>query len=587
MKRTLTLALSLFTLLSCASTNETTRDAAPAVEADTVATVAAAYWDAIMHRYPEWATSTGDHRFDDRMTEMGPGPRAKWRETILTLKARAEKLPEGEGQERLTRALLIRQLDEGVAMIDAGFDTWDVDQMSGPQATWPYFFSKEHPMKTAEDARNLAARYRAIPSYIDGHLADLKDGFHSGKVAPRIVVDRVINQLDDLLNAKDGVVFVKVAERVPAGNDELKAEIANLAKTTVMPALEKYRDFLEDKYREKAREEVGLSAMSGGREAYALLAKHHTTTSLTPEQIHEIGKKEIERIEGEMRKLAKERGHKGDVRSFLDALRKDEKFLTDSRDELFNTFGAALKRADAALPKAFGRLPKLGYKVEPMDAEREKDAPAAYYQPGSVADGREGIFVANLYAPRTRPTFNSEVLAFHEAVPGHHLQIALAQEVEGLPRFRQEGGTTAFVEGWGLYSERLSDELGLYSSLEARVGYLGYAAWRASRLVVDTGMHHMGWSREQAVDYLAAHTTLGETDVNNEIDRYIVMPGQALAYMIGCLRILELRAHAEKTLDEAFSLPAFHDAVLGDGALPLALLDENVSRKLGIPPPAR
>lgn len=584
-------------LSACATAAEKTEKPVAEAPADAGAVVrelSAKWWEMLMERSPEWATAVGDHRYDDRLSARGPAARAAWRARLSAfhdeVEARARSIDRAalKDSSAVTLELLRREVREALVGEDLGFATFEVDQMGGPQASLPYFFSVEHPMETRADVENLLARYHAVPAHLDGLTADLEEGLAGDRTAPRVVTERVIKQLDALLAAPAGV-FVRVQDRVPeslpaAEREAAQRAIREAAETEVRPAFERYRAFLKERYLPRARDDVGLSAMPGGKAAYAHLAAHYTTTTLTPEQIHEIGLKELARIEVEMAKLAKERGHRGDVKSFLASLREDRSQYAQSREELLDTFRVALARADAKLPAAFGRLPKLPYRVEPLDAAREQDAPAAYYQPGSVQDARPGIFVANLHRFEERPVFNSEVLAFHEAVPGHHLQISIAQELAGLPRFRAEGGFTAFVEGWGLYSERLSDELGLYSSLEARVGYLGFAAWRASRLVVDTGMHHLGWTREQAIEFLGAHTTLGPVDVENEIDRYIAWPGQALAYMVGCLRILEIREHARSELGERFDLRAFHDALLGGGALPLDLLDDHVARALSISP---
>jgi uncharacterized protein (DUF885 family) len=559
------------------------------------------WWEKLMARHPEWATSTGDHRFNDRLGPMGPQARREWTQQlevfVASLEEGASELDETSlsPTDGLTLALLQREVRSTLERARLGFATFDVDQMSGPQASLPYFFAEEVPMSTGADVTNLIARYRALTPWMEGHLDDLREGMALGRTAPRVVVQRVIGQLKEVLRhekAPERSSFGAVRARIPAGLEAeerrvLEEDLLAATRESVLPAFRAYLEFLEKEYLPRAREQPGLGAMPGGKEAYAWLAGHYTTTELSPEEIHALGLKELARIEGEVARLAKERGHDGDVQSFLAALRKEKAQYAPSREALLESFKTALARADKKLPDAFGRLPKLPYEVKPMDAAREKDAPAAYYQPGAASDGRPGIFVANLHRHEERPLFNSEVLAFHEAVPGHHLQIALAQELSGLPKFRTEGGFTAFVEGWGLYSERLADELGLYTSLEARVGYLGFSAWRASRLVVDTGLHHMGWSRQQAVDFLGAHTTLGPVDVANEIDRYIAMPGQALAYMVGALRILELREHARAELGSRFDLRDFHDALLSAGALPLDVLDRYVSAQLGISPPVR
>jgi uncharacterized protein (DUF885 family) len=558
--------------------------------------LAAAWWDHLMQRHPIWATEVGDFRFNDKLEDLSPEARQRYRARAQTLLKGARgvlgdpNLPLLKRQDQLTADVLVRDIAGAEEGEDLGLHEVDVNQMYGLQASFAYFALHQHPMNTAKDALDLAGRYRGLKPYYDQHIANLQQGLAKGRAAPKVVVERVITQLDGLIAETEPAknVFGTVVGRLPAELDEgarqrLSGELLDGVRTGVIPGFTAYRDFLRDTYLSRARDDVSLSSMPGGPEAYAYLVRQHTTTSLSPDEIHQMGLNELERIEAEMARLAKERGHTGDVRSFLDALRADKSQYASSREALLESFKVALKRADAALPSAFGRLPKLPYRVEPMDAQREKDAPAAYYQPGSAEAGRDGVFVANLYRFEERPLFNSPVLAYHESVPGHHLQIAIGQEVEGLPRFRAEGGVTAYVEGWALYSERLSDELGLYTTLEEKVGFLGFAAWRASRLVVDTGLHHKGWTRQHAIDFLAAHTTLGPIDVENEIDRYIVIPGQALAYMVGCLRILELREQLRGALGERFRLAAFHDALLGTGPLPLELMEQHVTQTLTAP----
>lgn len=553
--------------------------------------LSAEYWDYLMRTSPQWATQSGDHRFDDRLGDTGPKAIAMQTRQEQELLSKARSITgDVTAADQVSLALLIEELERNLEAGQLGFATFDVHQMYGPQAMLPDFMTRQHPMKTREDVEHLLERYRAVPAYLNGHIDNLRQGLAAGRTAPRVVVDRVISQLDLMLAkvALEKSAFGKAVERIPASlapevKEELRAKILHETQHSVLAGFESYRRFLVDEYRAKARTTVGLGEMPGGKAAYAHLVRRHTTTAMTPDEIHQVGLDELARIEAKIAALAKERGFDGDVPTFLKTLRAERAQYAESREDLLASFRSALDRADKALPSAFGRLPKLPYKVEPLDASRERDAPAAYYQPGSPDDGRAGVFAANLYRFEERPLFNSDVLAFHEAVPGHHLQIALAQELEGIPQFRAESYNTAFVEGWALYSERLSDELGLYHDLESRVGYLGFAAWRASRLVVDTGLHAKGWSRQKAIDFLAAHTTLGKIDVENEIDRYIAMPGQALAYMIGCLHILSLRDHVKAHMGDRFSLPAFHDAVLGEGALPLSVLDAQVTAKLGVP----
>jgi len=574
--------------------------ASPPAASDQVALLSERYWDVLAEQHPEWATQAGDHRFDDQLTQTGPEVQAAFAQRLELLlqdvKALQASLSDGalDVQEAITLDLLHHQLDEAVAFAALKTWTYDVDQMNGPQANLPYFFATYHPMKTLADVENAERRLRAMVTFVDQHIASLRLGLDARQTAPKVVTERVIAQLDRFAASTDATSspFGPLLNRLPSDlGDDAKTQwttrLSSVIVDEVMPAWERYRVFLQETYLAQARPTPGVSTMKGGAELYALLVRHHTTLpDLTPEQIHQRGLDALAQIEAEMGRIGADNGVDGGAQAYLAHLKADKANYATSREGLFSTFAGALARADEKLPEAFGRLPKLPYEVKPMDATREKDAPAAYYQPGSAEDGRPGVFVANLHRFEERPTFNSDVLAFHEAVPGHHLQFALAQELEGLPKFRREAYVTAYGEGWGLYSERLCDELGLYPTPATRMGYLGFAAWRAVRLVVDTGMHHMGWSRQQALDFMNAHTSLGKVDVENEVDRYIVIPGQALSYMTGMLHLLSLRDHVQKSLGDAYSLSAFHDAVLEVGSVPLPVLDAHVSRALKVPPHA-
>lgn len=580
----------LVAVVACASCATEEPAAKPVVDTDgpdDVDALAAAYFDAKLARFPEFATLLGDDRFGDRLFETGPAARARYVESIAPLAARAAALAGSIGaslddERRLTLRMLEDEIGREIEAARLELSTIGVDQMDGPQATFAYFASTQQPMRHAKDARDLAARFRAFPAVVDGLIADLEIGLAAGRTSPAIVVDRVIAQVAALVDAPvDESPFVRAADRVPATvpaseRAALVEDLRRAAREGVLASFARYRTFLVEKYRPKARAEVGVTTLPGGDALYAFLARMHTTTTLTPDEIHAMGLAELARIEDAMRALAAERGHTGDARSFIDAVRADPNGFAKSRAELLAVYRAALTEAERALPRVVTRLPKLTVVVNEMDAAREKDAPAAYYEPGSLAAGRPGVYIANLHRFEERPLMNAHVLTFHEAVPGHHLQIALAQEMTTLPAFRREGHISAFVEGWALYSEELAGEIGLYPTVEARLGALGFAAWRASRLVVDTGLHAKGWTREHAIDFLAAHTTLGQVDVENEIDRYIAWPGQALAYMVGKLRIVALRQELQKSLGARFSLKRFHDVLLGSGPLPLALVEDHV-----------
>ena len=347
-------------------------------------------------------------------------------------------------------------------------------------------------------------------------------------------------------------------------------------ETSVIPAYTRLLSFLRAEYLPGARESIAMSALPDGEAWYAYNVAQMTTTDLTPREIHELGLREVERIRGEMEDVIAETGFEGSFEEFIDFLRTDPQFYFTDPEALLKTYRDIAKRADAASVRVIGTLPRLPYGVVRVPEYAEKSQTTAYYQPGSVEAGRPGQFFANTYDLDSRPQWEMEALTLHEAVPGHHLQIALQQELEDMAWFRRHGGYTAYIEGWGLYAESLGTEMGFYEDPYSKFGQLTYEMWRAVRLVVDTGMHSLGWSRQQAIDFFAANTGKAEHDIVVEIDRYIVWPGQALAYKIGELKIKELRARAEDRLGERFDVRAFHDVVLGSGALPLGILENQI-----------
>ena len=372
-----------------------------------------------------------------------------------------------------------------------------------------------------------------------------------------VAVERVIGQLKEMLaKPEENSPFAAKPALVPA------------IKDSVYPAYRTMLEFLEKEYLPKARtRDVGLWALPGGREAYLFRIRYHTTTELTAEEIHEIGLSELRSIQAEMKSIAK-----GELKPFMAKLKSDPKNFFASRDEVVASARRELEKANARLPRWFKRLPKNECEVKAIEDYREKDCVAAFYYPPDEKLTRKGIFYANTWEPTVRPKFNMPALAVHEAVPGHHLQIALAYEIEGIPRWRRQSSFTAFVEGWGLYSERLGDEMGLYEDDLSRYGMLTYQAWRACRLVVDTGLHALRWTRQQAIDFFMENVALSEPEVLNEIDRYIIWPGQALAYMVGKREILGLREDARARMGSRFDIKEFHDVVLRNGAIPLSTL---------------
>ena len=356
----------------------------------------------------------------------------------------------------------------------------------------------------------------------------------------------------------------------------LRAAAAKVYTATVRPAFQRLEDFLTKKYVPGARQTIAISALPDGARWYAWLARQQTTTDLTPRQIHELGLAEVKRIGVEMERVKNETGFKGTMSEFQVFLRTDPRFYFTDKEDLLRAYRDIAKRIDPELTKLFKTLPRNPYGVRPVPAYAEKSQTTAYYNPGSPDANRPGYFFANTYALNTRPKWEMEALTLHESVPGHHLQISLAQEMATLPEFRRNAGYTAFVEGWALYCENLGDELGLYTDPYSKFGQLTYEMWRAIRLVVDTGMHSFGWSRQQAIDYFKANAGKSEHDIEVEIDRYIVWPGQALAYKVGELKIKELRAFATRELGPKFDVRLFHDEILRNGAVPLSVLEAQI-----------
>ena len=512
-------------------------------------------WESMLRHAPTFATYLGDFRYNDRLADLSEDGRAARRKDAEGFLSRLSKidaasLPEGD---RVTADILRLQLEQSLEEEHHKFWQWEVDQMGGPQADFPQLMNF-HPLT---DEAGLIARFRAFPKYIDQYLENLRAGVLEGRIAMREAVERVIGQLKAMLaTPAEKSPFAAKPSLVPAITD------------SVYPAYRKMLDYLEKEYLQKSRtRDVGLWALPGGRAAYDFRIRYHTTTALSSEEIHQIGLDELRGIQKEMAAIAR-----GDLKAYMQKLKGDPRNFFASREDLLESARREVAKCKAALPKWFSRLPKNDCEVKAIEDYREKDSVAAFYYPPDEKLTRKGVFYANAYEPASRPRFNMAALAVHEAVPGHHLQIALAMEIEGLPRFRRQASFTAFIEGWGLYSERLGDEMGLYETELDRFGMLTYQAWRACRLVADTGLHSLRWTRQQAIDFFMENVALSEAEVLNEVDRYIIWPGQALAYMIGKREIFALREEARKALGPRFDIREFHDVVLRNGAVPLTTL---------------
>jgi len=544
-------------------------------QSDELAALAYDYWEGVLRRNPVLATFLGDHRYDDRLSDVGPEGRAEEEADLRDVLRRLEPLRDAQFdvEDRLTWDMLRLAVQAGLDALRLRLDEMSVDQMDGPQV-WLLELLNWHPTDTPEQVEQLIARFRAFGWYMDQYLDALRDGIRDRRTAPAIAVERVIAQLRALLGTPiDESPLTAPAPRQP---EHVASELRTAVEDVVYPVFGRMLEFLEDYLEHHARNDPGVWAVTDGDEIYALLVRQHTTTELGPDELHQMGRDDLEHIHREMRAIMQQRGA-GDtsIRLFTEALTRDPHNLPSSRDELIHIAEELLASAQAALPGAFGRLPRLPIVVKPIEQFRERDAPAAYYFQGAEDGSRPGIFYINTFEPSSRPKHTLPALAFHEGVPGHHLQVALAQEARGLPAFRRLSAGwlgNAFVEGWALYTERLADELGLYPDELARFGMLGYQAWRACRLVVDTGLHHMRWSREQAVGFFLDNVGLTERETVNEVDRYIVWPGQALAYKVGQREIEAARRERQADRGQRFDLRAFHDELLRHGALPLSSL---------------
>ena len=437
---------------------------------------------------------------------------------------------------------------------------------------------------TSQDYKDWLVRLEKLPALIDQHINLGRLGIERKITAPNILMQRVANQIQLQLvdNPEESPffnVFIDIPENIQ-DRETIQSMARDVIKSKVIPAYYKLNDFFTEEYLPASRTTYGVLDLPNGFEWYENLARYHTTTDLTPDEIHEIGLSEVERIRSEMQEVIDSLEFDGSFNDFLTFLRTDPQFYYETEDELLEAYLATSKKIDPEMVSLFKVLPRTPYGIKPIPMESAPDTTTAYYMRPAADGSRAGYYYVNLYRPEVRPKYEIEVLSVHEAVPGHHLQIALAMELEGIPNFRKYSGYTAYVEGWGLYSESLGYDIGLYSDPYSRFGALTYDMWRAVRLVVDTGMHYKGWTRQEAIDFFTANAAKTEQDIINEIDRYLVMPGQALAYKIGQLKILELKNKAKKQLGDDFDIKEFHHAVLSQGALPLAVLEENIETYL-------
>jgi uncharacterized protein (DUF885 family) len=541
-------------------------------------------WERGLRENPLTATYIGDHRYDNRWPDLSAEALARNHDddlAVLSTLAGIEPTRLTDAN-RLNRELFRRTYQQSVDAYQWGLQYMPINQRGGVQSVSELAGLID--FSSARDYENWIARLDGIGSYVDQNIALMREGVRRGLMQPKVIMQRVPDQIAKQV-VKDPEAspfyapFRKMPADMPAAEQERFRAAGRAAITrSVIPAYKRLQDYFVNDYLPACTDSVGVWALPGGEAWYQQRIAWFTTTNLTADQIHEIGLKEVARIRGEMHKIIEQVGFKGSFAEFLHYLRTDPKFRYTDPQQLLTAYMAMAKRIDPLLPQYFGKLPRLTYGVRPIPAESAPDTTTAYYQPGALDGRRAGYYYVNLYKPESRPKYEIPVLTIHEAVPGHHLQIALAQELGDVPMFRRDFEATAFVEGWALYSESLGEDMGLYADPYDKFGQLTYEMWRAVRLVVDTGMHHKHWTRDQAIQFFKDNAAKDELDIVNEIDRYISWPGQALAYKIGELKIKELRGRAESALGPAFDLRAFHDVVLGSGAIPLDVLEGNVQR---------
>jgi uncharacterized protein (DUF885 family) len=540
-------------------------------------------WEHTMIESPEFATEAGYPGQNDRWADKSlEAIERRKRELAAPMKViQSIERSKLSAADQLNYDLFKKNQQDAIEGSRFKQEYLPINQMGGVQQELAETLEMS-PRVTVGDYDNILKRLEAVPLVIDQTIVLLEKGLEAKVTPPRITLRDVPAQIKSQTEEnpeKNSLLqsFREFPADIPSAERErLRKAAAQVLKEKVVPAYAKLYEFFEKKYLPNTREGIACSELPDGKAWYAHNARVSTTTSLTPQQIHELGLSEVKRIRAEMDEVIKETKFKGSFADFSKYLRTEPKFYYKDADSLLTGYRDICKRIDPELARLFGKLPRLPYGVRPVPAYSEKSQTTGYYQSGSPEAGRPGWYYANTYALDTRPKWEMEALTLHEAVPGHHLQISLAQEMNDVPEFRKHAGYTAFVEGWALYSESLGTEIGLYKDPYMKYGQLTYEIWRAIRLVVDTGMHSMGWTRQQAIDYFMANASKTQNDITVEVDRYIVWPGQALAYKIGQLKIKELRAYATKELGSKFDIRKFHDHVLENGALPMDLLEKRI-----------
>ena len=539
-----------------------------------------------MQSQPEFATYEGDHRFNDQLSDLSEAAEdARFAQVQgfrheLSLMDRAALTPDDQLNYDMFALLLDEQIDGH--RFKAHY--MPLNQMTGYQLSLPHLIDIQ-PLKAADQFPDYFARLRASAKQVDDVIANLRLGIKTGLVQPRHVIEQVLPQLESLMagKAQDSVFYLPLAQNMALGEaerDKLGRELAELIDTTVKPGYQKLHDFVKETYLPACRETMGLWALPDGEAMYQYYIGVFTAPGLHADEIHELGLQEVARIEQEKNLLRQKLGFEGTVQDFNHHLRTSPDFVFESKEALWAEYERVMLEGTEKSAALFHRMPKAPCVLKEVESYKAKSAPQAYYMPAPEDGSRPGYYYLNTYDLPSRPTYAVTALTLHEAIPGHHLQLALAQELEGLPYFRRRMHITSYLEGWGLYAEFLGHQMNMYRDPYQHYGALSFEMWRACRLVVDTGLHHKRWTRQQAIDFMKHHMSNSEHDIAAEVDRYLIMPGQALSYKIGEIKIKELRARAEQQLGGRFDLRDFHEVVIRNGAVPLAVLEDQVDRWL-------
>lgn len=546
-------------------------------------------WEARLEADPLFATYIGEPGYNHKMP---PSSEGDYENRLSSYREYQQRLKNIERQslsedDQLNYDLFDQSLENEIGQLEYRVYRMPISKTDGFHSSFPDLVNFYMPLQTNGDYENLLERMRAFPKYVEENISVMKAGLHAGHIPPKVTLDGVEQQIsanivDSAEKSRLNIPFENFPDSISKVDQEkLKASGQALILDEVVPSYSQLLEFFQKEYIPASREDIAAANLPNGREYYQHCIKYYTSLNLTPEQIHEIGVSEVDRIRAEMDSSIKNTGFEGTFQQFVEFLRTDDQFYAETPEALLREAAYICKRMDGKLPGLFKTLARMPYGIEPMPDETAPDDTTARYAPPSGDGTRAGIYWVNTYDLKSRPLYELEALSLHEAVPGHHLQLAIQYELSELPEFRRFGSFTSYIEGWGLYAERLGMEVGFYQDPYSDFGRLSYEMWRACRLVVDTGMHALSWPRKKAIDFMHENTSLTLLNIRNEIDRYIAWPGQSLAYKLGELKIRELRAKAEDTLEDKFDIRIFHDELLKRGALPLNTLESVIDSWIG------